>query len=178
MTQKQNFARFPGYILFAIVGDPSAKPGWDILDIIIADCIESCVEDIGVAPGLPSTYSGSWSQPPAAVSGERKFVVRKAQFLMGQKETNLVTEYNEKLKEHMTKAANAVKVMDEVAKKLATAESDITYLKAEALRTFNERQTIVDTKNKLEANMAKLRKMLGEKTINDILNPPEGKDIW
>lgn len=170
MTQKQTFARFPGYILFAIVDDPVQRPGWDILDILVADRVESHYEAVGVAQGTP-TVNGSYGNSPMVMDGNRHYVVRKAQFLMGQTEKNLIVDYEDKLKAHAKTATEAVKTMDEFSKKAAVAEARVSGLEADRDRALKERQTLTTVQNKLEADMAKLKKMLGEKTINDVLNP-------
>jgi hypothetical protein len=171
----QKFAKYPGYIRFAIVDAPSTRPGWDILDIIVADVVEGRYEAIGVAQGCPSQnngYSNSWAASPQVMDGNRNYVVRKAQFLMGQTEKNLVEEYEAKLKTHTASTHEATKARDEATKKAINAETRASQLEADHERALKERQTLTEVKNKLEADMAKLKKMLGEKTINDVLNPP------
>lgn len=176
MTQNQNFARYPGYILFALVDDPSAKPGWDIIDLIVADVVESRYEAVGVAQGCPhrdgSGYSSGWASSPQVMDGNRNFVVRKTQFLMGQTGKNLVAEYEARLNAHAASTHEATEARDEAAKNATQAGVRVSQLEADRDRALKERQSLTEVKNKLEADMGKLKKMLGEKTINDVLNPP------
>ncbi len=176
MTQQQIFTKFPGYILFAIVDDPAQKPGWDILDVIIADRVEGHYEAVGVAQGCPSrdsgSYSGGWAASPHVLDGNRNFVVRKAQFLMGQKETNLVEETTTKVSNAEKRAWAAEEALKPVRSDLARVEARLKSMEEDRTRAAEERKVIVASRDKLEADMAKLKKMLGEKTVNDVLNPP------
>jgi len=167
MTQKpQNFARYPGYIMFALVDDPATRNGWDVLDLITGDRIESHQEAIGVGEAY---QNGSYTNGPVVMEGQRSFVVRKTQFLMGRKEKDIFAELHGEIAAAKKRVADADLFAKNAQVELAQFRAEVNSLTADRSRALEERARLTTVKDKLERDMSMLRKQLGEKVINDVL---------
>lgn len=165
----QHFAAFPDYALFAIVDDPALKSGWDILCLITNDVVEMRSQAIGVAQPFIHPQNGSGTSYASVLTGERPLVVRRTQFLMGRKNedvlgelTNRVSSQNEEIKK-LTEGMNRSITNNEALRLREQESQEVTS------RTHERLMRVQAAHDKLEQDMARLKKVLGEKAVADAL---------
>ena len=164
-TVPQSFAKFPGYVQFCMSEDPIEKPGWHILDLIAGDSLEGRFEPIGIAP--PDQYSGN----TRTIDGQRFHVVRRSLFLMGKPEKDFVEETMKKFDALTTQ-------LKRTTADLNTANEEKNRDRAELNRLLRVHESLTEDLNRVRSNSALfekhlglIKKALGEKVINDIVNP-------
>lgn len=167
------FARYPGYSDFHLADDPAKFPQHEILDVIVGDHLESRYEAIGVAQGCPPTGSGyGWSNPPTVLTGERTHVFRSAQFLMGRHSDAVLEGVRAELLTSKALVVDQEKTVVQLKKEIDALKKFGAQIEVEfSKRTEAEMSATIYKKvaNKLEGDVAKLKRVLGEKAVADAL---------
>ncbi len=153
------------------------RDGWLLVKVIQSDRMIDVQEDVAHFDEAPPRSDGYYRAPGwQHASVTKKVVVTDTLFLLEKDESTVIAELEAKIKETETKASAA-----DVEKK--KAEKDLAELKARAVderayaarvndmleKSRREVSDLEKTKNRMEADLAKVQRAVGELRMREIV---------
>lgn len=162
---------------YQVTCDPSRKPGWELIAVVYQDTIH--YHDVSVPAFEPGSggCNGYWTTK----SLQHPVAERSPNFLMGRLREDTLAELNEENQDLNKKVEEAKKLAEEHAKKVKSRDDMIEAQKT-SVETADkiaqeEREKRVDYEkrvSRLEADMAKVRKYVGEGKWKELVEEPVG----
>ncbi len=160
--------------------EDATRSGWKFLEVLTETTPTTVGETVNVpvAPGHSPSHGAYASSPGHVVSctNTRALVVQRLSFLVGQDEESVIAKMNTEIVQLKTSLLNEQKSVahqkkdnENLAEIAAGYQRRLKDEEANATR-LRERNFSVETQNKkLEESIAKIRKAIGERQMNDIL---------